>query len=295
VSWKVVSKAMPRAFQAADDRAPTLEEIQKLLEFPDRRIKPLVTTLVSSGCRIGALETLKWKHIIPITNKNHEVVAAKIRIYVGDREEYYSYVTNECYQYLLDWINYRAACGEIITRDSYVMRDIWQNGDLEGAKNPKPLNSAAITRLLNRAWQAQKIRPLLKRGNRHEFKSAHGFRKYFKTQMEQARVPSIKVELFLGHSLGVTDSYARFSEEQMLQDYLIGSEYLTINQTIVLVNKNLKKQEETIKNSLKDMEERHRKEIDALHLKYEKDMRYLQKTMENKFNDLIQRIDTHKI
>ena len=65
IEWKNVTKAMPRGFNAADDRAPTLEEIQKLLEFPDRRIKPLVLTLVSSGIRIGAFEGLKWKHIIP--------------------------------------------------------------------------------------------------------------------------------------------------------------------------------------------------------------------------------------
>src|SRR5690348_14007076 len=31
VEWKLVSKGMPRGFKAADDRAPTVEEIQKLL------------------------------------------------------------------------------------------------------------------------------------------------------------------------------------------------------------------------------------------------------------------------
>ena len=268
VAWKVVSKALPRGFHAADDRAPTIEEIQKLMSAPDRRIKPLVTTLVSSGCRIGAFETLKWKHILPITNNSDEVIAAKIRVYVGDREEYYSFLTGEAYQYLLEWMDYRNACGEEITGESLVMRDIWQSDDLEGAKNPKPLNSFAITRLLNRAWQVQKIRPSLSKGKRHEFKTAHGFRKYFKTQMEQARVPSIKVELFLGHSLGVTDSYARFSEEQMLQDYLIGSEYLTVNQTIVLINKNLKKQEETIQKTFKEMEEKQKAELSSLQEKY---------------------------
>ncbi len=37
---------------------------------------------------------------------------------------------------------------------------------LEGAANPKPLNSSAITRLLNRAWQAQKIATIRKRGKK---------------------------------------------------------------------------------------------------------------------------------
>lgn len=270
VSWKFVSKAMPRGFSFADDRAPTLEEIQKLLEFPDRRIKPLVLILVSSGIRIGAFEELRWKHITPIHDKEtNEITAAKIVVYPGDREQYYSYLTPECYHALEEWMDYRSSCGEQINKESFVMRDIWQYDDKVGIARPKPLNSFAITRLLNRAWQSQKIRPKLEKGSkRHEFKTAHGFRKYFKTQMEQARVPSIKVELLLGHSLGVTDSYARFSEEQMLQDYLIGADYVTVNQTVVLINKSLKKQEETIQKSLKEMEEKQKTELVAIQTKY---------------------------
>src|SRR6185437_6321350 len=49
IEWKNISKTMPRGLNAADDRAPTLEEIQKLLKFANRRIKPLVFNLASSG------------------------------------------------------------------------------------------------------------------------------------------------------------------------------------------------------------------------------------------------------
>ena len=288
---------MPRGLSAADDRAPTLEEIQKLLEFPDRRIKPLVLTLVSSGIRIGAFEGLKWKHITPIHDqKNNDIMAAKILVYPGDREQYYSFLTPEAFTALKEWMDYRSACGENITKESLVMRDIWQNDDTEGAANPKPLTSFAITRLLNRAWQAQKIRPKLQKGEkRHEFKTAHGFRKYFKTQAEQARIPSIKIEMLMGHSLGVSDSYVRFTEKEMLEDYLLGIDYLTVNQTVVLINKTLKKQEETIHKSLKEMEDRHRKELDGLHEKYEKDMQLLRNEMQDKFHQIITKIDLQKI
>ena len=110
-----MSKSYPKGTQAADDRAPTLEEIQRLLEFPDRRIKPLVLVLVSSGVIIGAFETLKWRHIISINNDSNELIASKIRVYVGAEEEYNTYSTPEAFHSLKDWMDYRAKCGEIIT------------------------------------------------------------------------------------------------------------------------------------------------------------------------------------
>jgi integrase len=127
---------MPRGLSAADDRVPTLEEIQKLLEFPDRRIKPLVLTLVFSGIRIRAFEGLKWKHITPVHDvKNNDIVTAKILVYPGDREQYYSFLTPEAFTALKEWMDYRSACGENITKESLVMMDIWQTDHAEGTSN----------------------------------------------------------------------------------------------------------------------------------------------------------------
>ena len=87
IEWRNVTKAMPRGLTADDDRAPRLEEIQKLLEIPGRRIKPLVLTLVSSGIRMGAFGSLKWKYVTPIT-KNNDIVSAKILVNPGDKGQY---------------------------------------------------------------------------------------------------------------------------------------------------------------------------------------------------------------
>jgi hypothetical protein len=56
---KKISRGIPRSRKFADDRAPTLEEIQKITEYPDRRIKAIVCTMTSSGIRVGACDFLK--------------------------------------------------------------------------------------------------------------------------------------------------------------------------------------------------------------------------------------------
>ena len=51
IPQKKITRGLPHAIQSANDRAPTLEEIIQLLEYPDRRIKPIDYTMVSSGIR----------------------------------------------------------------------------------------------------------------------------------------------------------------------------------------------------------------------------------------------------
>jgi hypothetical protein len=95
INWKFLSRVIPKGKHTSDDRAPTLEEIQQLLKYPDIRIKPIVLFMVSSGIRIAAWDFLKWKHIIPIENENGVQMAAKVIVYEGDPEQYYSFITSE--------------------------------------------------------------------------------------------------------------------------------------------------------------------------------------------------------
>jgi hypothetical protein len=59
ISWKKITRGLPKGKKYADDRIPTIEEIQKLVEYPDRRIKAIVCTMASSGIRIEAWDYLK--------------------------------------------------------------------------------------------------------------------------------------------------------------------------------------------------------------------------------------------
>jgi integrase len=256
IPWKKVTRGLPKGRQSANDRAPTIEEIRKLVEYPDRRIKPIVYTMVSSGIRLGSWDFLQWKHVEPITKENGKIIAAKLRVYAGDTEEYYSFITTESYNALKEWIEFRISYGEKITGSSWVMRDLWQTTNMNyGARwglatNPKKLKSSGIKRLLERALWEQGIRqPLMKNEKRHEWKAAHGLRKFYKSRTEQVMKP-INIELTMGHDIGVSASYYKPREHEVLEDYLKATDLLTINSD----SKLLQKQVEELKEKSTDNE-----------------------------------------
>ena len=78
INWKKISRGIPTGKRVANDRAPTIEELSKLSEYPDRRIRPIIYIMASSGIRLGAWDYLQWKHVEPITNDEGEIVAAKV-------------------------------------------------------------------------------------------------------------------------------------------------------------------------------------------------------------------------
>jgi hypothetical protein len=78
VPWKKFTRGLPKARNYADDRVPRLDEIQKILAYPDWRMKAIVCTMASSGIRLGAWDFLLWEHITPIT-KDDRLIAAKVK------------------------------------------------------------------------------------------------------------------------------------------------------------------------------------------------------------------------
>jgi integrase len=233
IQWKKITRGLPKSRKYADDRAPTIEEIQNICEYPDRRIKAIIYTMASSGIRLGAWDYLQLKHIIPIEREG-KIVAAKIIVYAGDNEEYFSFITPEAYFEIEKWIEYRKNCGENINENSWVMRQLWDtkkgyyhHGTI---KNPEKLKSSGIKRLIEDTLWTQGIR---KKSNlkkkRYEFQTDHGMRKWFKTQCEISGMKSINIEILMGHSIGISDSYYKITENELLREYLKAVGFLVIS------------------------------------------------------------------
>ncbi|HXX05499.1 MAG TPA: hypothetical protein VEJ68_01615, partial [Candidatus Bathyarchaeia archaeon] len=230
VVWKKIIRGLPRGRKFADDRAPTLAEIQKLVEYPDRRIRAIVFTMCSGGIRLGAWDYLRWSDITPI-ERDGKVIAAKMTVYSGEPDHYITFISPEAYSELKKWMDIRKEAGENVSGNSWLMRDLW---DMEKFSRglvtvPKKLQSAGIKRLMERALKGQGLRKNLPEGKRrYEFQADHGFRKFFKTQAEQVMKP-INVEILMGHSTGISDSYYRPNEGNLLEDYIKAIPEFTIS------------------------------------------------------------------
>lgn len=167
-------------------------------------------------------------------------------------------------------MQYRQDGGEEINGSSWVMRRLWDtkkgyyhHGTI---KNPAKLKSSGIKRLMEDELWTQGIRKKsdLKR-HRYDFQTNHGFRKWSKTQCEISGMKSINIEILMSHSIGISDSYYKITEEDLLSEYLkAATTYLTIsnefqiqnelNKVIVrnqkdssLINQKIKEKEKEIK------------------------------------------------
>lgn len=97
------------------DRAYTHQEIQKILGFCDQRIRTAFLLLASTGMRIGAMHTLKVEDLEKIDD------IYKIRVYSGDKEQYFTFCTPECAIEIDNYLDFRKRRGETITGQSFLI------------------------------------------------------------------------------------------------------------------------------------------------------------------------------
>jgi ElaB/YqjD/DUF883 family membrane-anchored ribosome-binding protein len=164
-------------------------------------------------------------------------------------------MTAEAYKEVEEYLEFRASYGEQVTGDSWVMRTAFRTtdvnrkhpGNMSKIDKPEQFHSEAIGRFVVRALQKQGLRDQLPEGQRrHEFRGVHGMRKWYKTRAEQAMLRT-NVELLMGHDIGLSTSYYKASEHELLMDYKKAIPYLSINDENAIDVKSLREEQELLK------------------------------------------------
>jgi len=232
LKWGKISKMMPKARKIGLDRAPTKEEVRKLLEYADIRLKALILLLCSSGIRIGSVEYLKWKHVVPVEYQGYRFAKLIVPVSKGSEEAYTTFITPEAYEALLEYKRLRESEGEEVTPDSPLIRIVkWSKAEDKGKGIPLPASSKTLRNELHSLWIRSGLRG--KSGSiPHEVKAVHGFRKFFATRLENAGVGRLMVETLLGHRISVVSNYYKPSENELLAAYAKAIQELTISEAL---------------------------------------------------------------
>jgi integrase/recombinase XerD len=207
-----LSKFLPENKKVKTDRAYTREEISKLLEVSDKRMRVVILVFCSSGIRLGALVNLKLKHL-----DNY-----KLTVYEKDSEQYYTFITPECKEAIDSYLDMRSRYGEKLNDESFLIREQF---DVRSIANPRP--KIMQRQALQRKMYDLRDRAGIKKG---EVSIVHGLRKFFGTQCANAKVDKEMRERLLGHKIGLPLRYNFPEVEEMYQEYQKAINNLTINE-----------------------------------------------------------------
>jgi integrase len=233
LNWKKIRRILPRSRRYSVDRIPTLEEIRQILDAADVRGKALTLLFLSSGVREGAIEYFQIQDY-SVIERDDKIIAGRLVVYRGEPEMHVTFISAEAVQALSKYIQFREEHGEQIHRNSPLFRDKFDpvkgqygHGKKDALKKVIPTTPMAVRLYYNRLLFSIGLRSEKKR--RHDF-SVHGFRKWYKTRCEIGGMKPVNVETLLNHSIGISDSYYRPRESELLEEYLkVSEQHLSVS------------------------------------------------------------------
>jgi site-specific recombinase XerD len=224
---KKINKFIGEATLKTEDRPYTNEEIQKILNISDLRMKVVIGLMASAGLRIGALAKLRLSNLKKVEQ------CYKVTVYECTNEQYYSFCTPECSQFINDYLEYRSKNGEKLTENSYLIRDQFDVTDIDQIRNKsRGIQTGTLKHMLNLLLVKAGVREVNHTSphKRKEVAMAHGFRKFFTNELRKAHVPIEVRWLLEGHKLkGNDDSYVRAEVEERYAEYQKAIDNLTID------------------------------------------------------------------
>ena len=178
-------------------RAPTPDELAKVLEVADLRGKVAVSILALSGMRVGTLARLRLRHLEPDLSQGVIPVCIRVpaELNKGQYCSYYTFIGEEAVRYLKLYLEQRRqgtrrVPPEDITPDSPVIRT--------RDRSFKPVSAKRLYKIVSKLFRRAGLLREPRLGRRYQL-CAHSLRKYFKTQLAARGVPPEFVEFMMGH------------------------------------------------------------------------------------------------
>ena len=210
--------ALPRRV-TCKDRAPTPDELGRLLDVANLREKIIIALMAFGGLREETVSRLRYAHV----REDLEMSRLPLHIHVeaeitkGKYSDYDSFLVEEAVEYLKLYLNTRRQGSpdqkippEKIENDSPLIRD-------SQSRCPKGVGPKQIRKLIHHLY----LRAGLighKKGRMYELR-VHSLRKYFKTQMEAAGVNSDYVEFMMGHKVSTYHDVQGLGVEKLRNAY----------------------------------------------------------------------------
>jgi integrase len=186
-------------------------------------MRVVILLLATTGIRLGAVARLK----IGSLTKIEKYGLYQITVYESTTSEYICFCSPECTRAIDSYLSYRARYGEMLKPEAPLIREQFNTNDL--LKIRYPHNNSEYTIAAN-------LRNLLVRSgistgtHLTETTVFKGERKFVTTNMVRAKLnPEIR-EMLLGHSIGLSGSYYRPDNSEMVEEYLKAVDQLTINE-----------------------------------------------------------------
>jgi site-specific recombinase XerD len=186
------------------DRAPTPEELIKLLEIADLREKVILSMLALGGFREETLTKLQYRHVVEDLEANRLPIHIHVEAEItkGKYRDYDTFLGAEAAEYLKLYLEQRRRGSldgkippEAISHQSPIIRD-------ERSREPRPLGPKQIRKLIHNLYVKAGLVKAPK-GRIYDLR-VHSLRKYFKTQLLALGVQESYVDYMMGH---IVDTY----------------------------------------------------------------------------------------